>query len=60
METIQSNPQLFADGLNIPNIYMTTPLQHAHLRRLSDISIHSTMSGIVDNIPLQVVSARKS
>ncbi|XP_043676418.1 protein retinal degeneration B isoform X1 [Vespula pensylvanica] len=57
LETIQSNPQLFADGLNIPNIYMTTPSQHAHLRRLSDISIHSTMSGIVDNIPLQVVSA---
>ncbi|XP_035721689.1 protein retinal degeneration B-like isoform X3 [Vespa mandarinia] len=57
LETIQSNTQLFADGLNIPNIYMTTPLQHAHLRRLSDISIHSTMSGIVDNFPLQVVSA---
>ncbi|XP_046827599.1 protein retinal degeneration B isoform X5 [Vespa crabro] len=57
LETIQSNTQLFADGLNIPNIYMTTPLQQAHLRRLSDISIHSTMSGIVDNFPLQVVSA---
>ncbi|XP_029155985.1 protein retinal degeneration B isoform X2 [Nylanderia fulva] len=50
LETIQTNPQLFADGLNIPNIQM-------HLRRLSDISIQSTMSGIIDNVPLQAVSA---
>lgn len=50
MEAIQSNPQLFTDGLNIPNVQMS------HLRRLSDISIHSTMSGIVENVPLQVVS----
>lgn len=52
VETIQTNPQLFADGLNIPNIQM-------HLRRLSDISLQSTMSGIIDNVPLQAVSARK-
>ncbi|XP_029679221.1 protein retinal degeneration B isoform X2 [Formica exsecta] len=50
LETIQTNPQLFADGLNIPNIQM-------HLRRLSDISLQSTMSGIIENVPLQAVSA---
>ncbi|CAK9810045.1 Protein retinal degeneration B [Anthophora plagiata] len=50
LETIQTNPQLFTDGLNIPN--MSVP----HLRRMSDISIHSTMSGMVENVPLQVVS----
>lgn len=53
VETIQTNPQLFADGLNVPN------LQMSHLRRLSDISLQSTMSGIIDNVPLQAVSARK-
>ncbi|XP_012231452.1 protein retinal degeneration B isoform X2 [Linepithema humile] len=51
LETIQTNPQLFADGLNVPNI------QLSHLRRLSDISLQSTMSGIIDNVPLQAVSA---
>ncbi|XP_076232304.1 retinal degeneration B isoform X1 [Calliopsis andreniformis] len=50
LEAIQTNPQLFTDGLNIPSMSMS------HLRRLSDISIHSTMSGIVDNVPLQIVS----
>ncbi|XP_039307344.1 protein retinal degeneration B isoform X3 [Solenopsis invicta] len=50
LETIQTNPQLFADGLNVPNFQMS------HLRRLSDISIQSTMSGIIDNVPLQAVS----
>ncbi|RLU17848.1 hypothetical protein DMN91_010086 [Ooceraea biroi] len=49
LETIQTNPQLFADGLNIPNLQL--------LRRLSDISLQSTMSGIIDNVPLQAVSA---
>jgi len=51
VETIQTNPQLFADGLNIPNLQF--------LRRLSDISLQSTMSGIIDNVPLQAVTARK-
>ncbi|CAL7947667.1 unnamed protein product [Xylocopa violacea] len=50
LEAIQTNPQLFTDGLNIPNMSMS------HLRRLSDISIHSTVSGMVENVPLQVVS----
>ncbi|XP_020294135.1 protein retinal degeneration B isoform X3 [Pseudomyrmex gracilis] len=51
LETIQTNPHVFVDGLNIPNV------QLAHLRRLSDISLQSTMSGIIDNVPLQVISA---
>ncbi|XP_018317924.1 protein retinal degeneration B isoform X3 [Mycetomoellerius zeteki] len=51
LETIQTNPQLYADGLNVPNFQMS------HLRRLSDISLQSTMSGIIDNVPLQAVSA---
>ncbi|XP_033321721.2 retinal degeneration B isoform X4 [Megalopta genalis] len=42
LETIQSNAQLFTD------------MPVAHIRRLSDISIHSTMSGMVENI--QVVT----
>ncbi|XP_024891488.1 protein retinal degeneration B isoform X2 [Temnothorax curvispinosus] len=50
LETIQTNPQLIVDGLNVPN------LQMSHLRRLSDISLQSTMSGIIDNVPLQAVS----
>ncbi|XP_054007489.1 protein retinal degeneration B isoform X1 [Hylaeus anthracinus] len=50
LEAIQTNPQLFTDGLNIPNVSMS------QLRRLSDISIHSTMSGMVEHVPLQIVS----
>ncbi|XP_011495089.1 PREDICTED: protein retinal degeneration B [Ceratosolen solmsi marchali] len=50
LETLQTNPQLFTDGLNVPSITMS------HLRRLSDISIHSTMSSI-DTVPLQAVSS---
>ncbi|XP_076290161.1 retinal degeneration B isoform X5 [Lasioglossum baleicum] len=42
LEAIQSNAQLFTD-MNV-----------SHIRRLSDISIHSTMSGMVENI--QVVT----
>ncbi|XP_017766870.1 PREDICTED: protein retinal degeneration B isoform X5 [Eufriesea mexicana] len=38
LEALQTNPQLFTDGLNIPNMSMS------HVRRLSDISIQSTMS----------------
>ncbi|KAG7188206.1 hypothetical protein KM043_016080 [Ampulex compressa] len=50
LETVQMNPQVFTDTLNVPN----PPV--AHLRRFSDISIQSTMSGMIDNVPLQVVS----
>lgn len=52
VEAIQTNPQIFSEGLNAPN----TSLQH--LRRMSDISIQSTMSGLIDNVPLHTVSAR--
>lgn len=51
LEAIQTNPQLFVDGLNVP----TTPM--AHMRRMSEISLQSTMSGVVDSIPLQAISA---
>ncbi|XP_034182349.2 retinal degeneration B isoform X1 [Osmia lignaria lignaria] len=47
LETIQSNTQLFTETLSTPA---------SHLRRLSDISIHSTMSGMIENVPLQLVS----
>ncbi|XP_034941683.1 protein retinal degeneration B isoform X2 [Chelonus insularis] len=49
LEAIQTNPQLFTDGLNTSS----TP----HLRRMSDISIQSTMSGLIDNVPLQAASS---
>ncbi|XP_066591659.1 protein retinal degeneration B isoform X3 [Prorops nasuta] len=51
LEAIQTNPQLFTDGLNVPNVPIS------HIRRLSDISIQSTMSGIIETVPLQIVSA---
>lgn len=44
MELIQSHPQLFGDHLQMP----PTPV----LRRLSEASVQSTVSGLVDNIPL--------
>lgn len=53
VEAIQSNPHFFNEGLNVPNATFST------MRRLSDISIQSTMSGMIDAVPLQAVSARK-
>ncbi|XP_044015290.1 protein retinal degeneration B isoform X2 [Aphidius gifuensis] len=50
LEAIQTNPQFFCESLNAPN----TSLQH--LRRMSDISIQSTMSGLIDNVPFHTVS----
>ncbi|XP_065162391.1 protein retinal degeneration B isoform X4 [Atheta coriaria] len=43
LEILQSNPQMFND------CQVT--------RRLSEVSIQSTVSGIIDNIPLQAISA---
>ncbi|CAH1098537.1 unnamed protein product [Psylliodes chrysocephalus] len=43
VEILQSNPQMFSDS-NQP-------------RRLSEVSIQSTLSGLIDNIPLQAISA---
>lgn len=45
METVQSNPAVFQDA-GAP-------------RRLSEVSIQSTVSGIIDNIPLQAINSRK-
>ncbi|XP_075974197.1 retinal degeneration B [Anticarsia gemmatalis] len=49
MELIQSHPQLFGDHLQMP----PTPI----LRRLSEASVQSTVSGLVDNIPLITMNA---
>lgn len=46
VEILQSNPQMFND--------MAQP------RRLSEVSIQSAVSGIIDNIPLQAINACKS
>ncbi|XP_043281556.1 protein retinal degeneration B isoform X2 [Venturia canescens] len=50
LEAIQTNPQIFTDSLNILNT------QLSHIRRMSDISLQSTVSGVIDNVPLQAVS----
>lgn len=49
LELIQSHPQIFGDSLHTP----PTPV----LRRLSEVSMQSTVSGLVDNIPLMTVNA---
>lgn len=41
VELIQSHPQMFSDG---------------HQRRLSDASMQSTVSGLIDNIPLTTIT----
>ncbi|XP_050514264.1 protein retinal degeneration B isoform X3 [Diabrotica virgifera virgifera] len=43
VEILQSNPQIFSDNMQP--------------RRLSEVSIQSTVSGLIDNIPLQAISA---
>ncbi|XP_008190810.2 protein retinal degeneration B isoform X2 [Tribolium castaneum] len=43
LEILQTNPQMFSDSS-----------QH---RRLSEVSIQSTVSGLIDNIPLQAINA---
>lgn len=49
MELIQSHPQLFGEHLQMP----PTPV----LRRLSEVSVQSTVSGLADNIPLLTMNA---
>ncbi|XP_075220766.1 retinal degeneration B [Lycorma delicatula] len=51
LEIVQTNPQLFSENLNV-----STP-GALHLRRLSEVSIQSTMSGVIDSLPLQTISA---
>ncbi|KAG5874802.1 hypothetical protein JTB14_012438 [Gonioctena quinquepunctata] len=43
LEILQTNPQMFSDSLQP--------------RRLSEVSIQSTVSGLIDNIPLQAINA---
>jgi hypothetical protein len=43
LEILQTNPQMFSDSS-----------QH---RRLSEVSIQSTVSGLIDNLPLQAINA---
>ncbi|RZF43971.1 hypothetical protein LSTR_LSTR016959, partial [Laodelphax striatellus] len=52
LETVQTNPQLFSENLNV-----TTPGAALHLRRLSEVSIQSTMSGVIDSLPLHTINA---
>ncbi|XP_054289278.1 protein retinal degeneration B isoform X3 [Macrosteles quadrilineatus] len=49
LEIVHTNPQLFTEGLSVasPSI---------HLRRLSEVSIQSTMSGVVDSLPLHTIN----
>lgn len=48
LELIQSHPQIFGE-----NLTPATPM----LRRLSEASMQSTVSGLVDNIPLMTANA---
>lgn len=43
MELIQTNPQMFQDG-------------GGHHRRLSDSSMQSNVSGLIDNVPLSTIT----
>ncbi|XP_049861390.1 protein retinal degeneration B isoform X3 [Schistocerca gregaria] len=52
LEVIQANPQMFAESLNL-----TSPIQGSHLRRMSEVSIQSTVSGVIDSLPLQTINA---
>ncbi|PSN38012.1 Protein retinal degeneration B [Blattella germanica] len=52
MEIIQANPQMFAEGLNVG-----PPTPGSHLRRLSEVSLQSTISGVIDSLPLQTINA---
>nr|CAD7413369.1 unnamed protein product [Timema poppensis] len=51
LEVIQTNPQMFAEGLSVASV---TP---GHLRRMSEVSIQSTVSGVIDSLPLQTINA---
>lgn len=51
---MQASPQIFTEGLNA-----TPATPSVHLRRMSEISIQSTMSGLVDSIPLHTINSCK-
>ncbi|XP_046680815.1 protein retinal degeneration B isoform X3 [Homalodisca vitripennis] len=50
LEIVHTNPQLFSEGLNV-----TSP--SIHLRRLSEVSLQSTMSGVIDSLPLHTINS---
>lgn len=52
LEIVQSNPQIFTDNLSVGG-----PSSISHLRRLSEVSIQSTISGVVDSLPLHTINA---
>lgn len=54
VEIIQANPQMFAEGMNA-----VPPTAGCHLRRMSEVSIQSTISGVIDSLPLQTINACK-
>jgi hypothetical protein len=54
VEIIQANPQMFAEGLNV-----APTMPGCHLRRMSEVSIQSTISGVIDSLPLQTINACK-
>ncbi|KAL1140219.1 hypothetical protein AAG570_000151 [Ranatra chinensis] len=47
LETVQSNPQIFSEGQSA----------NIHNRRLSEVSIQSTVSGVIDSLPLQMINS---
>ncbi|CAH1397917.1 unnamed protein product [Nezara viridula] len=51
LEVVQSNPQIFSEGLTVG------PPPVSHLRRLSEVSIQSTVSGVVDTLPYHTINS---
>ncbi|XP_071449416.1 protein retinal degeneration B [Hetaerina americana] len=61
LEFVQANPQLFVDtasgGSKGGPHGSTSGPSGVHLRRMSEVSIQSTMSGVIDSLPLQTINA---
>uniref|UniRef100_A0A8D8SCH5 Protein retinal degeneration B n=1 Tax=Cacopsylla melanoneura TaxID=428564 RepID=A0A8D8SCH5_9HEMI len=49
LEVVHQSPQVFSDNLTVSS--------NLHLRRLSEVSIVSNVSGVNDNLPLQTINA---
>lgn len=52
VELIQSHPQWFSEGSNLSASHSAS-----HIRRMSEISLQSTLSGFMDGLPLQNISS---
>ncbi|KAK6638198.1 hypothetical protein RUM44_008626 [Polyplax serrata] len=52
LELIQSHPQWFSEGSNLSASHSAS-----HIRRMSEISLQSTLSGFMDGLPLQNISS---